>query len=505
MDTPKSSIPKFAVAAAVLFPVLLSCLTWGGLRYWHPHGFQSLLQKTYCKNGIQFSYYRDWQVVERAAPETTDRITSIKEHKNGYRITRTIQTYAPTINIEGPHGATVTFALFEPSYSESLNVYADRMRTMFAADLKDDMVENGPVEPVVGRIQGTNYNGFRYHFTVRPSMSPLTARYRYFFELRRTRTNKIMLSLQLPEQFVDGPEVQLILDSIALEGEINPVGPIDYHLVNFENLEESLKAGSSIAQHSSGEDLAVVKAWNQTLADYITARQTLDKAANDFESADILNVHTIIKTGNPKTFGDQFIERRRIANAYWAALQDWKTRLSLLRKTYEHQLHAFNVSEGRCSCELDRLAEGTDDSLPRLQAACGADQVVALQCNNAVGSMEVFSATHNVDGFKRELTKVDALKLKAAELHGQRPPPITSSPADSATNRNGAVATAPPGKKVGMILYQPDDAVAMIGNHTVRTGDVVDGFKIIAIEKDSVTVQSTAGVKTALRLGDVLK
>jgi len=61
------------------------------------------------------------------------------------------------------------------------------------------------------------------------------------------------------------------------------------------------------------------------------------------------------------------------------------------------------------------------------------------------------------------------------------------------------------GLNVKMILYDPKGARALIGNKTVMAGDALEGFKIIAINKDSITVQSPAGVKKELRLGDVLK
>jgi hypothetical protein len=58
---------------------------------------------------------------------------------------------------------------------------------------------------------------------------------------------------------------------------------------------------------------------------------------------------------------------------------------------------------------------------------------------------------------------------------------------------------------VKMIIYKPKDGCALIGNKTVMAGDTLEGFKIMAIDRDSITVQSPAGVKKELRLGDVLK
>lgn len=58
---------------------------------------------------------------------------------------------------------------------------------------------------------------------------------------------------------------------------------------------------------------------------------------------------------------------------------------------------------------------------------------------------------------------------------------------------------------VKMILYKPKDACALIGNKTVMAGDNVQGFTIVAIGTNSVTVKSPTGVKKELRLGDVLK
>ena len=68
-------------------------------------------------------------------------------------------------------------------------------------------------------------------------------------------------------------------------------------------------------------------------------------------------------------------------------------------------------------------------------------------------------------------------------------------------NTNGA----PAGLYVKMIVYNSKNTSALIGNKTVKVGDVINGFKIVAIEKDSVIVQSPAGVKKLLRMGDDLK
>ena len=68
-------------------------------------------------------------------------------------------------------------------------------------------------------------------------------------------------------------------------------------------------------------------------------------------------------------------------------------------------------------------------------------------------------------------------------------------------NTNGA----PAGLYVKMIIYNSKNTSAMIGNKTVKVGDVINGFKIVAIEKDLVIVQSPAGVKKSLRMGDDLK
>ena len=64
---------------------------------------------------------------------------------------------------------------------------------------------------------------------------------------------------------------------------------------------------------------------------------------------------------------------------------------------------------------------------------------------------------------------------------------------------------APAGLFVKMIIYNSKNSSAMIGNITVKVGDVIKGFKIVAIEKDLVIVQSPAGVKKSLRMGDDLK
>jgi hypothetical protein len=463
---------------------------------------------------VQFSYDSDWTVVERPAKEGTEKFVL-----TGTRLKRIIQNFAPTLSIEGPDGTTITLALFEPSYPETLKAYADRMKPLFEEDWKKYAVKMAATEPAVCQLHGTNYNGFRYRFTLDRPGDSLSSRLQYFFVLRTPR-NKIMFCMQLPEESLDSPAVKLILDSIRLEGEFNPVSLIDYGHVNFENLEESLSVGCSIAQHSSGEDLAVAKAWNHTLTDFIAARQELVKAANDLDTEDIFNIHKIIKNGNRSVLQAQFEERRRIAETHRRALVDWRNKLNTLHKCYENKLHQFNVTEGRCSCELDRMAEGTDESLNCLKAAYDTDLEAANRYIYALNDMEVSFSNNYTKNFEQKLADLDARKLNADRLRreyqsrvapqpanpaGNRNETISTGAANPGTNRNDTISTAPVGRKVGMILYQPKGAVALIGNNTVMTGDVVDGFKIIAIEKDLVTVQSPAGVKTELRLGDVLK
>jgi len=80
-------------------------------------------------------------------------------------------------------------------------------------------------------------------------------------------------------------------------------------------------------------------------------------------------------------------------------------------------------------------------------------------------------------------------------------PTAPTGPAPTATN-GLKIATTP---SVKMILYQPHDARALIGNKTVMNGDTIEGFRIVDIEKDSITVQSPAGTKKVLYLGDRLK
>ena len=513
MDTapPKSSFLKYAAAAGLFLGVLF--ISWVMMGHRPPNWHLGQWGKTYNKNGVQFSYDSDWRVVERPAKEGT-----MKFALTGTRLTRIIQNFAPTLNIEGPDGATITLALFEPSYSETLKAYADRMKPLFEADWKDYAVKMDATEPVVGRLHGTNYTGFRFHYTLQPPGDSLSSRFQYFF-LLRTPTNKIFFTMRLPEESLDRPDVKLILDSLRLKGEFNPVGLIDYSHVNFEKLEEALSVGCSIAQHASGEDLAVAKAWNHTLIDFITARQPFAKAVNDLETGDLVNVHKIIRTGNQSAQSDQFRERSGIAMAYYWALRDWKIKLNTLHQGYENQLHQFKVDEARCRCELDRMVEGTD-SLNCLRAAYDTDQEVAIHYNYTIGAMADYFSNNDIRNYETKLAELDALKLKAEQLRqeyqsqvapqtanpaGNRNDPISTGAADPASNRNGTISAVPAGKKVGMILYKPEGAVAVIGNKTVMNGDAVDGFKIIAIQKDSVTVQSPSGVKTALRLGDVLK
>jgi hypothetical protein len=197
-----SIFPKYGVLAFFLGIIVVSL---GVPRAWIWQECLSCmhLQTIYHNNGIQFTYFRNWHVVEHR----NDKY----ENVNGKNEVSTLN-----INVEGPHNAVITFAIFEPSYPKPLETYADHMRTRFAAALDDEKILAGPLEPVTGRIHGANYNGFRYHFTPPTSMTSSTSCYQYFYELR-TPTNEIMVSLQLPEEYVDSAEVNLILDSITLD------------------------------------------------------------------------------------------------------------------------------------------------------------------------------------------------------------------------------------------------------------------------------------------------
>jgi hypothetical protein len=95
-----------------------------------------------------------------------------------------------------------------------------------------------------------------------------------------------------------------------------------------------------------------------------------------------------------------------------------------------------------------------------------------------------------------------ALILDSLSLEGTTPP-NQSRPGMTGTKVRKSSGSA--SLSVKMIAYKPKDACALIGNKTAMTGDVIEGFKIIAINQDSIMVQSPAGVKKSLRLGDDLK
>src|SRR5579862_8016031 len=111
----KSVILKLLIVVAVLGLVLASlvgvAVIRGARSHWFAHKLDHLAQATYQGNGLQFSYYRDWRVEESAPPPPTITL-GVREGV----LVRVVQNHAPTINVEGPNGAVVTFALFDPSY-----------------------------------------------------------------------------------------------------------------------------------------------------------------------------------------------------------------------------------------------------------------------------------------------------------------------------------------------------------------------------------------------------
>ena len=466
---------------------------------------------TYHTNGVLFSYYSDWTVAEKPADPTTVRLVV-----DGSRLMRIIQTHVPLVTITGPDNTSVDLALFPPSDNETLEAYALRVKSAIEGELRghtDD--KRVTMEQVVSTIHGLKQGGYKLHFTIHLTDGSYSPSSQYFFMLHN-RKHKIMIITRGPENHLDNPPIKLILDSIKLEKVTNPPGLIDYRLVNFDKLDESLRVGYSIAQRSSGENLSVAKAWNGTLAEFIAARQEMLKAANALETGDILNVRTLNHNENPRAYSDQFVERRGFANAYWSALDVWKNKLNSLRSCYQKELHQFGVGEGRCLSELDRLTEETGDRINCMQAACAADQEVAHKYNSAVGAMAVYLANKDSKDFEGELAELDALKLKAGRLHEEcqpqsvQPQPVAAPGGDSHTTPPAGDEISaqrqenPAGSKVSMILYRPKGALAIIGNHTVGVGDTVRGFTIVAIGTNSVTVKSPTGAKKNLGLGDVL-
>jgi hypothetical protein len=92
--------------------------------------------------------------------------------------------------------------------------------------------------------------------------------------------------------------------------------------------------------------------------------------------------------------------------------------------------------------------------------------------------------------------------LNSIKIEGMAP---TEQARPGMAGTNVSKSADPVSLSVKMIVYKPKDACALIGNKTVMAGDMLAGFKIIAVEKDSITVQSPAGAKKELHLGDVFE
>jgi hypothetical protein len=115
---------------------------------------------------------------------------------------------------------------------------------------------------------------------------------------------------------------------------------------------------------------------------------------------------------------------------------------------------------------------------------------------------KIIVAIQMEDGYREQGNAGIDLILNTLKVDGMAAP----EPAGRGMADTNIVRTdSPPRLNVKMIVYKPQGACALIGNKTVMAGDVFEGFTIIAIEKDSITVQSPTGVKKALRLGDNLK
>ena len=70
------------------------------------------------------------------------------------------------------------------------------------------------------------------------------------------------------------------------------------------------------------------------LKDLLNLKSEVQRTGKILAEADLLNV-TTITNGSQSQISEQFVERRKIANANWSALNDWENALHDMSRSYQ--------------------------------------------------------------------------------------------------------------------------------------------------------------------------
>jgi hypothetical protein len=214
-----------------------------------------------------------------------------------------------------------------------------------------------------------------------------------------------------------------------------PAPPIDYDGLDFGKLEEIQKQEWQIAQGLTNDDAGVHFAWAGLMTNLMAVRREMSSQAKALP--DILNLSTITNASQRKV-SDQFSNRRKQANEYGRAVDDWKNALKGLESRYGNELLKWDVSGGRCTAELQKLHNIMTDQIhpfslnQRLAIEgriCDAERQIASEYNYAVNSMESYYIYREADAQNARLRQpagqVPTRALPWESQNASRANPIT--------------------------------------------------------------------------------
>ncbi len=161
-------------------------------------------EQRYEKEGLSFTHYSNWRVVDDEPPKDDP----------GFR----------TIDVEGPDEAIVMFTFVPPKSGVTLEFFAEvfaegrleQLKKWRFGPLKVEDVSNTSSEPITRRIGGRVQNGILQRFTIKVlgEVVPHEAR---FFMVENKRHQVFIMTQAAAEDLPDmNPAFDLILDSFSL-------------------------------------------------------------------------------------------------------------------------------------------------------------------------------------------------------------------------------------------------------------------------------------------------
>jgi hypothetical protein len=160
-----------------------------------------------------------------------------------------------------------------------------------------------------------------------------------------------------------------------------PKEVIDYAATDFHRLDAAYQRAEQALGRETGENATVVKGWILTLNAWSNQCSKAAQAEKALVDADVLNPATIQSR-------EDFVKRRKTANAWNFAVNDWQNELHLLYGRYTGLMREAGVSPERQMIEGERLQAQTINAVKNALPVCAAQKEVASQMNYTVGALE---------------------------------------------------------------------------------------------------------------------